>query len=297
MNNSYTQLQGSLLCWLKHHQTRTTNQIREACVDLLTGADADPRNAVFKIFFPLLRMGLIEISDGGKYFASIPAILFYPQSHTAVAINLLDKQKEILNERFADINEDTLGLLRVKCHKAEIISFCSESRCQFSQPDITNSLKHFPTISQAVLNFERVMLTTVPVEYYDIVFRQWTSIQQDPGIFRCSRDAQRLFLNVNGMVLLIPDRHINPESRPLAESYVGMKHTSNSIRYDQEKHELQVFNITLPILIERLLRLASLDIPDAIGQSRTSLTFPSITTGMMKEICRIFEYKIYEQSN
>lgn len=297
MNNTYTQLQGSLLAWLKHHQTRTTNQMRDACVDLLSSVNLESRNGSFKLILPLLRMGLIEFSGNGKYSPSIPLALYYPKSKKAVAVNLSDTQKTIFNKTFAHVETDTFGTMRATCQKPEIVTFCKESKCNFSQPDVSSSLSHFPTISQTVSNFERVAVATSPAEYFDIVHRQWTKKAYDPGIFRCGRDAQKTFFTSEGTVRMIQDGNTNVESRPLVECYIGLNQLPNPITYNKETLELHVSNLTLPILIERILRMASLDVSNAVKQSDTSITFPSISGVVMKEIYRIFETKHYEQSN
>jgi hypothetical protein len=288
--NDFTLLQASLLSWIKHHQIRSINQIREACVNLLARVGLDNRNALFKIFFPLVRMGLVEFSTSGTYYASMPVILFFPKSNTAVAINLYDKQKELFIKSFRNVDEDCFGAIRVSSSKGDIIRFCKESECHFSQPEISNLLGQFPTISQAVLNFDRAMAVPVPVEYYDVINRRWTSAPQEPGMFRTSKDAQKIFLAIDGLIRVIPDGNTNPEGRPLSECYLGIRHSPNCISYNNETCELDISNITIPILVERLLRLASLDVQYAVKQSSISTTFPSITIGITKEIHRIFEY-------
>ena len=295
--NDFTQLQASLLSWIKHHQMRSIQQIREACVSLLCNVGLDNRNALFKIFFPLVRMGLVEFSQNGTYYASMSVILFYPKSNTAVAVNLSEKQKELFSKSFRNVDEDCFGVIRVSTNREDIIAFCKETECLFSQPKILNLLCQFPTISQTVLNFDCVMAVPAAVEYYDIINRIWTSVPQEPGIFRISKDAKKIFLAVDGLIRMIPDGNTNPEGRPLSECYLGIKHSRNSITYNSETCELQISNITIPILIERLLRLASLDVPCTVKQSSVSTTFPSITNGTAKEIYRIFEYNSYEQSN
>ncbi len=296
-STNFIHLQSSLLTWIKHHQERTINQIQQACVDLLNSVGSDARSPLFKIFFPLVRMGFVEFAKNGKYFVSMPVTLFYPQSSTAVAINLTDKQKELLRGRYQDFDEDCFGVIRVKSFKAGAIAFCGESECSFSQPDVQTLLGHFPTISRTVLNFEHAMVASHRVEYYDTTNHRWSRVSQEPGLFRISTDAQKLFLTINDSVRIVPDRNINPEGRPLVECYLGMQHSRDCIKYDCQTGELRISKITIPMLIERLLRLASLDVPYAVQQLNFSTTFPSITNGMLKEIQRIFEYNCNEQSN
>jgi hypothetical protein len=297
MMHDFTKLQASLLNWIKHHQTRSINQINSACVALMNGVGLDSQNALFKIFIPLVRMGFVEFLKGGAYCASMSVVLYYPKSNTAVAVNLSDKQKELFNQGFKDVSEDCFGTLRITTHRANITKFCKEAECPFSQPEISNLLSQFPTISQTVLNFERATVVSAPVEYYDVVSRRWTDAVNDPCICRISSDAQKTFLSIDGLLRLIPDRNTNPEGRLLAECYLGIRKFSNSLSYNKDTYKLQISKITIPILIERLLRLASLDVPGSVIQSSTSTVYPSITNQTTKEIYRIFEYNSYEQSN
>ena len=216
---NYFQIQALLLKWLKHHGLCSIEQIRNACTNLLYSFNLDTSHPLFKVFLPLVRMGLVEFSGDGKYQISKPSLLFYKKEQVSIGINLFNEQKRIIETQFKIIGIDDFDVIRFKSERNKVKLFCEISNCEYSEPNVTEILSNFPKISDIVEKFERASISSSG-EYYDIKKHDWKKNKnQSSGIFRLSDIAQKYYLRTEKVDLQIPDYRINPEARPLSECY------------------------------------------------------------------------------
>ncbi|MEI9921113.1 MAG: hypothetical protein WDO14_20305 [Bacteroidota bacterium] len=289
--------QALLMSWIKHHKTRSIDQIRMACQSLISIDNAEVKYPLLNIFYPLLRKGLVEFSGNGNYFIPAPSILYYTKSGRAVGINLDASQKLNLIETY-NVDEDVFGIVRGAFKKVEVLQFCNKNRCNFYQPKIPGILSSFPSIEQTVHSFQRSTPNSVKGQWYDSSNRQWTNHALDICPFRTDENAQRIYLKVKGDFYEIPFNNINPDGRSLAECYQAICSNRQLLSYNRETSQLEVSNTTIPIILERVLRMASLDQIDGVVENKYQTIFAGVSPAAMKEVNRIFNLdETHEQSN
>ncbi len=289
--DNLTTIQSLYLKWHKHHGICSIDQIRVACYNLLKTFDLETQSSLFKIFFPIVRKGLIEFCGDGKFQLSSPCIFFYPKERIAVGVNLYSEQKDKLEDN-ETLRKDEFGIVRFETERERIRAFCDKNELNYSEPNSEEILSNYPKISDVVNCFERVSYYTLD-EFYDVKNYRWVrNKNRNNGIGRVAEDAHKFYLRRDGMTLLIPDMRINPDGRPLAESYQAVQDNISFLYYSREARSLKVDRINIPILIDRVLRLASLYNTDGVLENFSETVYSNISLSAIKQLNRIFETKI-----
>jgi len=284
--DDYSKLQILLLQWLKYYEIRTIDQIRVSSKSLLISYDFDPKNALLKVFYPLVRKGFIEFIGNGKYHIANAVVIYFPKKKIAVGVNLTNYQLDKIRNEFKIISEDEFGIVRFEL--VNIKTFKSKFEVLWSQPEIGLALRNFPKIKDIVDKFERIS-SILEGEYFDVIKHYWKkSSNQSCEIFRTSSDSQRIYLRTNNLTLEIPIDKTNPDARPIAECYQAFCQGYDFLSYNRSTNELRVDNINIPILIERLLRIASIYQEDGVCAIHGKTTFKNISYSVVKELNRIF---------
>lgn len=170
--------------------------------------------------------------------------------------------------------------------------FCEQSNCEYSEPNVPEILSNFPKISSVVEKFERASITSSG-EYYDVKKHRWNKNKnQTSGIFRLSEDAQKYYLRIKKEDLQLPDYRINPEARPLAESYQASIENLVFLYYNKGKKALTVKNINIPILIDRALRIESLPNNLSVQEENGKTIYENISFSTVKQLNRIFDTQV-----
>lgn len=288
------QIQSLFLQWHKHQGISSIEKIRTGCSNLLRSFDLEIDHPLFRVFFPLVRKGFIEFCGNGKYQISRPTILYYKKEQIAVGINLLIKQKELL-ANIGKTNKDELGVIRLNTTEKNIHDFCIKSNCDYSEPNISEILSNFPKISEVVGKFNRTSISSSG-EYYDVLEHRWGKDKNKCfGIFRLSEDSNKYYLRTQQADLQVPDSKTNPEGRPLAECFQARIDDYNFLIYNKTNNFLVVKNINIPILIERVLRTASLFSQSGVKKENRKTIYSKITLSTIKQINRIFGAKVTKE--
>lgn len=294
MTTNMEELQALFFKWFKCYEKRNLNQIRVATKNLLASYEYETKSSLFNIFFPLVRYGLIEFCGDGTYTLSKPILLLYPDNK-AVGVNLNTDQIEKLKERFQIHSIDQFDIVRFTATEKELVTFSNEIDINFSKPNIAEYLSNFPKTKNVILNFE-IVSTEYFAKHLNISSRKWEdNNNQTFGLFKVSENAQKYYFIENNKTYSIPSYTQNPDARPIVESYIFCK--QKSFKYDSSTKELNVGNINLPILIERILRLASLFDTAVYTKECDSQIYSNITTNIVLQLNRIFDTKtemIYE---
>jgi|GEM_PF-3272822 len=286
--DDYSKLQILLLQWLKHHEIRTIDQIRVSSKSLLISYNFDPKNALLKVFYPLVRKGFIEFIGNGKYHIANAVVIYFPKKKIAVGVNLTNYQLDKIRNGFKIIREDEFGIVRFELVNISIKTFKSQFKVLWSEPEIGLVLRNFPKIKDIVDKFERVS-NILEGEYFDVIKHCWSKRSNHScEIFRTSSDSQRFYLRTNNQTQEIPIDNINPDARPLAECYQACCQGYDFLSYNRSTNELRVDNVNIPILIERLLLLASIYQEDGVSVIPGKTTFKNISYSAVKELNRIF---------
>lgn len=281
-------LQSLFLKWFKYHESRNLTQIRVATNNLLASYEYETKSSLFKIFYPLVRYGLIEFCGDGTYTLSNPNLLFYPDNK-AVGVNLNSVQIEKLKNSFHLHTIDQFGIVRFKAIEKEIVDFSKVTDIQLSKPNISEYLSNFPKIKNVISNFE-IASTMYFAQYFNIDIMKWEDNKnQTFGLFRNSENVQKYYFIENGLTYSIPSNAQNPDARPIVESYIYCKQAG--FKYYSKEKKLDVGNVNLPILIERVLRLASLFETTVYTKEYNNQIYSNITTNTVLQLDRIFDTK------
>lgn len=292
MTTTLEELQALFFKWFKCFESRNINQIRVHTKNLLASYEYETKSSLFKIFYPLVRYGLIEFCGDGTYTLSNPILLFYTDNK-AVGVNLNSVQIEKSKNSFQLHTIDQFGIVRFEATEKEIVDFSKETDIQLSKPNISEYLSNFPKVKNcinAVNGFEPTYFSNFE-EKFDIKSRKWVKGRNESlGLFRNSETAQKYYFIENGVTYSIPSNAQNPDTRPIVESYIYCK--KNSFKYYTETKELNVGSVNLPILIERVLRLASLFETNVYSKEYNNQIYNNITKNVIFQLDRIFDTKI-----
>lgn len=287
---SISQIQSLFLQWHKHKGICSIEQIRTACSNIMKSFNLNTKHSLFKVFFPLVRKGFIEFYGDGKYQVSQPTILYYPKEQIAVGVNLWTEQKEMLVDT-NKIREDEFGVVRFNIANKQIQDLCFKFSIDYSVPNVSEILSNFPKIFDIVEKFERAYISSNG-EYYDVVNKRWSiNNNQNLGVFRLSDDSSKFYLRADKRDFQIPDSKINPEGRPLAESFQAVVEKIQFLSYQKSTKALTIKDINIPIIIERVLRLASLTLEDGVKEEYDKSIYHNITLSTVRQLDRIFGIK------
>ncbi len=291
MTANMEELQALFFKWFKCYETRSLNQIRVATKNLLASYEYETKSSLLRIFYPLVRYGLIEFCGDGTYTLSNPNLLFYPDNK-AVGLNLNSIQIEKLKERFHIHSIDQFDIVRFTGTEKELIAFTNDANINFSKPNTVESLSNFPKIKKcinAINGFEDTYFSTFE-EIFDIRGRKWEKARNESfGLFRNNENAQKYYFIENGVTYSIPSNAQNPDTRPIVESYIYCKQAG--FKYYSKEKKLDVGNVNLPILIERVLRLASLYDTTVYTKEYDNQIYSNITKNTVLQLDRIFDTK------
>ena len=155
MTTNMEELQALFFKWFKFYEKRNLNQIRVATKNLLTSYEYETKSSLFKIFYPLVRYGLIEFCGDGTYTPSSPILLFYPDNK-AVGINLNSVQIEKLKNRSQSYTIDRFGIVRFTATENELVTFSNKIDINSSKPNTAEYLSNFPKIKNIITDFDKV---------------------------------------------------------------------------------------------------------------------------------------------
>ena len=286
-----SQIEALLLKWLKHRGKCAIEQIRNACLNLLKSFHEEPKHPLYKVLFPLVRKGYVEFCGNGYYQPTQPSILFYNKNQTGVGINLSDEQNAELEE-FIKVDEDEFGIVRFVASKNEVCNFLEKNNCEYSEPNAPEILNNFPKISDVIQKFEKATITSTSIQFYDLELGWAKNKNQSIGVFRLSEDSLKFYIRTNQSDFQIPDSKINPDGRPLAESYQAIISELDFLIYEKNKKRLTIKTVNIPILIDRILRMASLNKHDGIEEDFRQITYSNISYSTVKQLNRIFGTQI-----
>ena len=288
--NSLRLIQSLYLQWHRHRGVCSIEQIRSACSNLMMTFGLESKSSLFKVFFPIVRRGLIEFCGDGKFQLSHPSVLYYSKVNIAVGVNLYPEHKDKLDD-IKTIVEDEFGIVRFEISRKSIKEFCDSNQIIYTEPDIEEVLSNFPKISNVVEKFDRGLISSHG-EYYDILNFRWVSLKSNEfGVFRAAENVSLFYLRTAKMDYEIPTLNENPDGRPLAESYQASQENIDFLFYSEHEKSLKIERVNIPILIERVLRVATLFTVNGVVENFGETLYSNISLSAIKQLNRIFETK------
>ncbi len=286
--------QSIILNWFKHNSgfEHNLSKIRVICQNISTiEDDEDDKNYLYRYFYQLVRIGLIEFLGNDNFTLSSPVLYF--KDNLIIAINydeiLLDDLMLLCKSSFfnglilyfdIDYREKIERILSTKCIKLQ-------------NEDL---LKSLPNVHTFINSLETIILEP-DSGFRKYNYNSWTPhfTVNEIGCYRASENiaSKRYILNSSLQWKEI-NRNSNPDAFNLAVCYSKVE--SNEIlgiEYHNEKMELNIFDIHFPIIIERLLWIMYIHrLDDIIIKNINYKVFKNFPLNTFKQLNRFFLNKI-----
>lgn len=267
MTNSNIEIARELLLkWLTCRDNKLSYEsIRKNCeyLDQAYGLGLE-NNAMWAIFQPLLRTGVVEFA-GNDCYAVSPSVAIEANGYFIYNTPLTQKE---------DNYTDFTGIYRtLDCQDIDgfpIVTFNAES-----------VLKHIPTVKDVVDLFQVSIQDLSNVEYYHHIGSKGLTKRIDNGGISFFIIPELCYQKE------VPGRAINPDAFNIAYCYSTSINGLFTGKYCKQSHILQMQSFGLPIAIERVLFLESMlneTPPEETGRYKQ---FYHISHAAIKQLNRI----------
>ncbi len=298
--NDYYHEQDLLFRWILHHDTSLTiSKIRTACENLIDNDNYSIKkytNRLYYLFFPLLRYGLIEFQGNENYAVSSP-VIFSNKSHANfTCINLTDKQLEQIIEISENSMIGNFRICRALSNTTVIEKFGEDENIPVIVPEPLIALQNIPDVISVINKLETCDINKP--DYHFKIGKGWVFVKEisTEGIYRHkdNKFCNRYFL-INGKFKKLLGREINPELFYISQCAQSSLHKENYLIYNNKTLELKINKmLNIPIIVDRILRLASIEQEDSVKSTCSYFIYPNITLRMYNELKRIFNNNISE---
>lgn len=280
-------IQSLLLRWFRHHGTRSISQIRIACRALNESFCEDVKDPLHSFFSPLIRKGHVEFIGNDRYQPALPVIIFNQKENISTAINLSCHQVDLLQKKYGVGEPDAFGVIRFESRLNEINKICTKYDIPYVDHHISHVLNQFPNLKDAVLQF-REEFGVECRHYFNPFKRRWEKVESPwrQGIYKVKEDARQYYFRLDqNKWFKMPSFRSNPDAWHICNSYQAMANQNDTpfIFYQKAKHTVIVDKISIPILIDRILRIPSIHIP-----AEMEMCYPNISPSAFKQLNRIF---------
>lgn len=274
MSTTYTQMMNSeigivqelLLKWMVcGEKKRSYESIRKNCEYLDKAYELGlENNAVWTLFNPLFRTGVIEFA-GNDYYALSPAIAI--EFDGCFIYNSPLPQKKSNRTKFTGIYrtndpEDIAGI--------KIVHFNAEK-----------ILKHIPSVKEVVDSFSISIEDLTQAEYYHYKGAKGLTKRDKEGTVRYFCIPELHYQKE------VPGRAINPDAFNIAYNYSRSINGIYSGKFNKQHHMLEMQSFGLPVIIERILFLESMRYGKFPENDDRHKRFFSISDGVVKQLNRI----------
>ena len=209
---------------------RNREQIRVASKRLCISNDIDSQYSLLKLFYPLLKNGLVEFTGNDQYQVSPPLMILYPKQRIVVGINLSSEQK--LQMSNIDFQQDVWEVIRFNAGTLNIIGLSSKLNCAYQKFD-ASILAQFTRIKDGVNSFEVNHLIGCSMQFYDTLKHKWHSKSKEISICWTSNESLIFYLKLKDKYLKVPHNSINPDGRLLAESFQACVEREDIFSYNR----------------------------------------------------------------
>lgn len=292
MMNQQEELQTIFLKWFRHYGTRSMTQIRQSVTNLCRSYEFEGKG-LYLIFFPLVRKGHIEFI-GNETYQIAPGIVIYDfKAEVSAGINLNNEQLNQVTKQIGKFETDQFGVIRFKTTLKNVKILCCEIKCQFANSNIDHILSSFPKLSDVISGYPKKYLSESGFRF-EILRHSWSEKFEriDSGIFKTSNDALVFYFKDEINCYELPSMYNNPDGWSIVETYQAVKEYIDFLFYDHEMKELKVKGISIPILIDRILRIPSYHFPDGAVNLKYETIYKNISCINIKHLNRIFGIKI-----
>jgi len=284
-------IQSLLLKWFRHHGSRSIPQIKIACENLNTSFSTGIKYPLFLFFMPLVRKGYVEFIGHGKYQPGPPAIIYNKKDEVSTAMNLSDSQVEYIQKNVPEVKKLNLfRTIRFKSRFRDLKRICKNLNIDYTDNNIIRFLSEFPKLTDVISQYKKAPFSHYEY-HFDVFQHSWINNKKQfrLGIHKAAKDAQQYFFRMNKDVWLkIPRYEVNPDSRYICETYQALLENRPFIYYDEIEEFLKIQTISIPILIERVLRIPSLHMEQQFFRNHKEQVYQNISMSAFRQLNRIF---------
>ena len=285
---SFSQKQNQLIIWLRYIGFATWKQVHNVCMSLIEPDSLEIKQwyssyPIFKMFYPLLYVGIVDIAynkESEKYgFAIAAKAPLYDSNTISKRISFLSQFEK----------EDQTELL-------------SQDICKKNALLLLNSI---PSLYEQILSWPLDKYLYKGNEYYirDIFTKKYSerrTVIDEPNIISAynngySSEYVALRNNENLMEFHLLDQEVNCDALNISCCYLKNIKGIPIFEYNTTKKELSCINIydysNIPILIQRALLLHDISEVQLINQTqylRNGIPYTNIEEITIKLIQRIF---------
>lgn len=291
--NNQEELQAIFLKWVKHHGVSSMAKIEKNVINLCNSYEF-AGNGLYQVFFQLVRKGFIEFIGDNTYQIA-PAVIIHDQNcRISAGINLNEEQIKQIMVTFKVIEIDMLGVIRFESETIQTQSICKEIDCVYANSDINPVLVNFPKIREVISGFEKNITLDGFGHHYKLSKHKIDdgSKIKSIGIFTTEKDSHKYYFFDGTDCYEIPFKEYNPEGWCIAETHQAIREDIEFLVYNDQKKQLTVKNINIPILIDRVLRIPSIHLSNGATTANYKTVYKNISPSIIKQLNRIFETKI-----
>lgn len=266
MNSKIEIAQELLLKWMAcGEKKRSYELIRKNCEYLNRAYELELEdNAVWTLFHPMFRTGVIEFAGNDCYALSPTIAIEY--NNNFIYNSPLD-QKKSNRTKFTGIYktdnpEDIEGI--------KIVHFNAE-----------NILRHIPSVKDVIDSFPISIEDLTQVEYYHNKGAKGLTKRIKEGAVRYFCIPELLYQRE------VPGRAINPDAFNIAYSYSRSINGIFSGKFSSRDNMLEMQSFGLPVAIERILFLESMRYGESPENCDRYKRFFPISIGVVKQLNRI----------
>lgn len=252
---NFQRLQAGLIEWFQTDptQTKSWSQIETICKKLYHQYYPleEPRFAKYVLFYPLLRLGLIEFLGSGSYSLSPTCCLEGPPH--SVFFNC---PSHIISENHS--TSQFLDSIKVVLHSKEIAQKARDNGIPLLRINLSTALEQIPQFDKIIASWVKDVIIDESRLWSFFPGLKWTKPSENPavGLFRNGEDAYSLKivkLAINRWNR-VPDRQQNVDAFNIAATWasISLQQPLNII-YRSKEDTLDIRSTCFPITIERLL--------------------------------------------
>lgn len=257
---TYSHQQAGLFSWFRYdpESFRSFETIERVCIKAFEPGEEDPvfKYAVYNIFYPLLRWGVVEFYGDNRFRISPPAVLKY-NNRVLVCHPTEQMERQLVHHRL----ESGRPGISVYENCKEVQAFCNASGIAIRRFEICGLLSNTHSLEQVILSWQDDQV--IDITGYIAIDQSHShgvgrQTETPYTIYKKSDKAYaaRTIQMQKGLWKIIPDRKSQIDAfaiaRLLCRIYNGDKLL---VTYNEEKQVVSVREYSFPIVLERLLSI------------------------------------------
>ena len=255
MSKEIEKAQGLLLIWMCHYDKINYDTIKRYCeyLDIQFNLQISEHPAWF-LFLPLFYAGNVDYCGNNSFKVTEPVMIIHKKTHL-----FINKPPSV----------DGCEMLFPSIYR-------SEEQYVFDGKKI---LKHYPGVDSIISEFE----LSSKNNFSDLTFDNAPSLV---GV-AYTEFKRYYFVYENRSVVEIPDWSVNPDAINVAYQYSRVLGKKANGKYNIEQGKLSVISFRFPIMLYRVLMIASMLEGQLPYRESGNYIFPGISKSIVKELDRI----------